>query len=181
VTTQLAPAPIATTPVTTTPVTTAPVTTAPVTTARVAELHTLRAVVAEAAGIVEAGWLRHGWFVYVDERGERRVATSPTARRAQGRPVVATCLVGAVVQAGGGPAAARTQTVQRALELVWHTLAGGRDLPVRWCPAPEVRASHVHDLARWNDAPSRTRSDVVTLLHAAESRAESEIARENPR
>ena len=145
--------------------------------ARLAELHTLRDLIAEAAGIVAAGWVRHGWFVYVDEHGDRRVAMAPSTRRAQGRPVVAACLVGAVVQAGGGPAAARSQPVQRALELVWHTLDAAPGVPARWCPAPAVRAAHVGDLARWNDAPSRTATDVATLLYDAELRADQEIHR----
>ena len=144
-------------------------------TARLAELHTLRDLIAAAAGIVAAGWVRRGWFVYVDERGDRRVAMAPTTRRAQGRPVVAACLVGAVVQAGGGPAAARSQPVQRALELVWHTLDGDPATPMRWCQAPAVREAHVSALARWNDSPSRTRADVLALLQRAEHRAEAEI------
>ena len=145
--------------------------------ARLAELHTLRDLVAAAAEIVTAGWVRRGWFVYVDERGDRQVAMAPTTRRAQGRPVVAACLVGAVVQAGGGPGAARSQPVRRALELVWHTLDGDPRSPVRWCPAPAVHAAHVSDLARWNDAPARTRADVLTLLGRTEQRATAEIER----
>jgi hypothetical protein len=147
---------------------------------RLAELHTLRDLVAAAAGIVAAGWVRRGWFVYLDERGDRQVAPAPTTRRAQGRPVVAACLVGAVVQAGGGPGAARSQPVQRALELVWHTLDGDPRSPVRWCPAPAVRAAHVAALARWNDAPARTRADVLALLQRTEQRATEEIAHLRP-
>ena len=143
--------------------------------ARLAELHTLRELVAEAAGIVAAGWVRGGWLVYVDERGDRQVAVAPTERRAEGRPVVAACLVGAVVQAGGGPGAARSQPVRRALELVWHTLDGDPRLPVRWCPAPEVHRAHVSDLARWNDTPGRKSTDVIALLERTATRATTQI------
>jgi len=144
--------------------------------ARLAELHTLRELVAEAAGIVAAGWVRGGWLVYVDERGDRRVAVAPTEHRAEGRPVVAACLVGAVVQAGGGPGAARTQPVRRALELLWHTLDGDPRLPVRWCPAPEIHKAHVAALARWNDSPGRTTTEVLALLQRTETAATRRIA-----
>jgi hypothetical protein len=127
--------------------------------------------------VVEAGWVRGGWFAYVDESGAPRLVSALTAHRMAGRPVVGACLVGAVVQAGGGLPAARSQPVQRALELVWHTLYRGPDEPVRWCPAPSVRAAHVHDLTRWNDGRSRTADDVVALLHGAGRRAGAELQR----
>jgi hypothetical protein len=145
--------------------------------ARLAELHVLRGLVADAAGAVEAGWVRGGWFAYTDEGGTPRLTTTLSARRAAGRPIVGVCLVGAVVQAGGGLPAVRSQPVQRALDLVWHALARGDDGPVRWCPEPAVRASHIRDLTGWNDRPSRSAADVVALLRDAESLAGREIAR----
>lgn len=144
--------------------------------ARLAELHTLRDLVDAASEIVAAGWVRGGWLVYVDEWGDRQVALAPTDRRAQGRPVVAACLVGAVVHAGGGPAAAETQPVRRALELVWHTLADDPKLPMRWCPAPDVHRAHVATLAHWNDSPRRTGPEVHSLLSRTRSRATRGIA-----
>jgi hypothetical protein len=145
--------------------------------ARLAELHLLKLLVADAVAVVEAGWVRDGWFAYVDEGGTPRLVGALSAHRMAGRPVVGACLVGAVVQAGGGLPAVRTQPVQRALELVWHTLYRDPDEPVRWCPAPPVRAAHVQDLTRWNDRRSRTAADVVTLLHDAADRADAEIRR----
>jgi len=145
--------------------------------ARLAELHHLRAIVGEAAALVETGWVRDAWATYTDESGRRRVATTLTAHQADGRPVVAACLVGAVVHAGGGFGAVRTQPVQRALDLVWHALRRSPDEPVRWCPAPEVRGAHVRDLTAWNDDRGRTQAQAAALLRRASRLADLEIAR----
>lgn len=85
--------------------------------------------------------------------------------------------MGAVVRAGGGLGAVRTQPVQRALDLLWHALRGEPDRPVRWCPAPPVRAQHVRELTRWNDAPGRTAAEVTALLAAADRIAGAEAER----
>ena len=145
--------------------------------ARLAELHHLRAIVDEAAAVVEAGWVRDAWVTYVDESDRPRAATTLTVHRADGRPVVAACLVGAVVHAGGGFGAVRTQPVQRALDLVWHALRRSPDEPVRWCPAPEVRGAHVRDLTAWNDDRGRTQAQAAALLRRASRLADLEIAR----
>jgi hypothetical protein len=131
----------------------------------------------EAASLVETGWVRDAWFAYTDEGGRTRVAGTLTAHHAEGRPLVAACLVGAVVRAGGGLGAVRTQPVQRALDLLWHALRRGPDEPVRWCPAPAVRAAHVRDLTAWNDYRGRTQAETAALLRAAGRQADREIAR----
>jgi hypothetical protein len=145
--------------------------------ARLAELHDITGIVSEAAALVETGWVRHAWFAYADEHGGRRIATTLTAHRASSRPVVGACLVGAVVHAGGGLGAVETQPVQRSLDLLWHALERDPDEPVRWCPAPSVRAAHLRDLVRWNDAPGRTQAETARLLHTAGAVAEREMAR----
>jgi hypothetical protein len=145
--------------------------------ARLAELHLLKLLIADAVDVVEAGWVRGAWFAYADESGHPRPVSALTAYRMAGRPAVGACLVGAVVQAGGGLEAVRTQPVQRAIELVWHTLYRDREEPVRWCPAPSVRVAHVRDLTRWNDRRTRTAADVVGLLRDASHRADVEIQR----
>jgi hypothetical protein len=38
--------------------------------------------------------------------------------------------------------------LQRTFDLTWHTLFGDRGRPVRYCPAPAVRASHLGDLVQ---------------------------------
>jgi hypothetical protein len=120
--------------------------------------------------VVSTGWLQRGWFAVMTAEGVR----GPTARNlddALDQPVVGACLVGSVVQGAGGPAAVRTQLVQRTLDLLWHTLREDPERPVRWCPDPRTRAFRVLDLTRWNDSPARTRGEVVGLLMAAQARA----------
>ena len=92
-------------------------------------------------------------------------------RLTKSRPVTGACLVGAVVQAGGGPPAARSQMVQRTLDLTWHALRDDPDRPVRWSPGPDVRMLQVRDLTRWNDTPGRTRDEVLDLLVASQRTA----------
>ena len=92
--------------------------------------------------------------------GRTRTVNAPEVRLTRDHPVTGACLVGAVVQAGGGPAAVRSQPVQRALDLIWHSLREDAEQPVRWCPGPPIRTLHVLDLTHWNErlptAPAAT-------------------------
>ena len=134
--------------------------------ARLAELHSIADLLTRAAAIVGEGWVQGAWFAVSTSSGERAV-TGYDLRMLRGGPVTGACLVGAVVQAGGGPAAVRSQTVQRTLDLTWHTLREDCGRAVAWNPAPPVRTLQVLDLTHWNDAPRRTRDEVVGLLTAA--------------
>jgi len=140
-------------------------------------LERIRAVLAGASVVVATGWVRRGWFSCRDEQGGEQLVTAHDAHLLTDRAVTGACLVGAVVQAGGGLAAVGTQPVQRALDLTWHALHGDPDRPVRWCPAPAVRALHVRELTRWNDDPDRTADDVADLLARADRLAGIEIDR----
>jgi hypothetical protein len=142
--------------------------------AHLAELHHIRGLLAEARGIVEAGWTQHSWFV-VGDGGARRAVDARNLQLLAGHPVAAACLVGAIVEAGGGVAQVRSQPVQRALDLTWHTRFGVPGSAVHWCPPPHVRAAHVRDLTSWNDHPRRRVGDVTALLDAAERAATAEI------
>jgi hypothetical protein len=124
-------------------------------TACLAELHSARALLADAATVVEAGWIQDGWFAYRDEQGRQR-------------------LVGAIVHAGGGLAAARSEPVQHALDLTWQALFRGTD-PVGYCPSPASRTVRVRELSRWNDRPSRTAGEVLALLGVADRVAASRV------
>lgn len=154
--------------------------------ARLAELNRIDEMLAEAAQVVEHGWMQHGWFAYVDSAGARRVVTGCTPRLTRTlcpEQVVSACLVGAIVQAAGGPSQARSQLVQRTLDLAWHASYRGAREPVRWCPSPAERAGHVMDLVRWNDRPGRTSREVAALLGRTRllARAEAERARDRQR
>ena len=143
--------------------------------ARLAELHTIRDLLTDAAGQVEHGWIQGAWFA-VEEGGRTRTVTAYDVGRAIDRPVSAVCLVGAVVQAAGGPSAVRSQVVQRTLDLTWHTLREDPGNPVRWCPGPRVRTMNVLELTYWNDAPGRQSHEVSGLLHAAAECADRQAA-----
>lgn len=144
---------------------------------RLAELHHLDGLLLDARDVILAGWLQDGWFSYLDGRGQEQTVTVPTLRALAGRPVTGACLVGAVIQAGGGLSAAGSQPVQRALDLTWHTLHGVGPLPSSWCPAPSIRATHIRQLTRWNDSAHRTAADVADLLTATLSAAGAESVR----
>ncbi len=144
--------------------------------AQLAQLHAIRTLLEQAIEIVRGGWVQGAWFA-VDMGGRNRAVTAPEIRLTTDHPVTGACLVGAVVQAGGGPAAVRSQPVQRALDLVWHSLREDAGQRVRWCPGPPVRMMHVLDLTHWNDAPDRTRGDVVELLRSSVATAEAQRER----
>lgn len=138
---------------------------------RLAELWAIDALLGRAAEVVEAGWVQDAWFTVATPAGDRAV-TAYDMGMAVDRPVIGACLVGAVVQAGGGPAEVRSQLVQRTLDLAWHALREDPGRPVRWCPGPCVRTMHVLELTYWNDAPGRTQEEVVDLLQAARRTAD---------
>jgi hypothetical protein len=150
--------------------------------ARLAELDQIACILSDAAELVRAGWLQDSWFAYRDDAGRIRPVNAYNAKQLAGHPVVAACLVGAIVQAGGGLAHVRTQVVQRALDVTWHTMAKTPPALVRRTPAPETRLHHVQDLTRWNDHPGRTAGQAEELLRrsATAARSEADIVRRVP-
>ena len=145
--------------------------------AHLAELHHIRDLLADARAIVEAGWTQNSWFVVGDGDGRRHAVDAGNLRLLDRGPVAAACLVGAIVEAGGGIANVRSQPVQRALDLTWHTRFGMPGSAVHWCPPPMVRAAHVRDLTSWNDHPRRRVGEVAALLDEAGRAASAEIGR----
>ena len=144
--------------------------------ARLAELHAIGALLERAASVVDAGWVKGAWFTVATASGNRPVTAHDLDLLAD-RSVTGVCLVGGVIQAGGGPATVRSQLVQRTLDLTWHALREDPLQPVRWCPGPRVRTMHVLELTHWNDAPERTRTDVLGLLHRARETANLQMQR----
>jgi hypothetical protein len=132
--------------------------------ARLAELHAIRDLVTDATDILADGWVQHAWFAVATPRGVR-LLTAHQVRHVYAYPVTGACLAGAIVLAGGGPDQAKTQLVQRTLDLTWHALRDDEGSPTVLCPSPPVRAMRLLDLTRWNDAPGRTQGEVVDLLH----------------
>ncbi|GAB7004343.1 hypothetical protein JCM18899A_18160 [Nocardioides sp. AN3] len=152
--------------------------------ATLAELFAMDGVLAEARRLVEQGWMQHGWFTYVGPSGEHVAVTACTpraARRLASHEVTGACLVGAIVHAGGGPSQARSQLVQRTLDVTWHALFRTRDDYIRWCPPALERAGHMIDLVYWNDHTDRRRDDVVGLLDRARDLLGGEVERSRAR
>jgi hypothetical protein len=146
--------------------------------ARLAELFRIEALLEEAAHVVERGWLQHAWFAYTKPTGTSvsvTVCTPRVARELSSAGISSACLVGAIVHAGGGPSQARSQLVQRALDLTWHASFRRPAEPVRWCPSSTERLCRAVDLVRWNDHPARTADDVVDLLDRARTLTRAEI------
>lgn len=148
------------------------------TSARLAELHCVRSVLADARSVVEAGWIQRGWFAYRDEQGRQQLVDAYHLHLMAGRRPTGACLVGAIVQAGGGLPAAHSQPVHRALDLTWEALQGWTE-PVEHCSAPALRLVRVRELTAWNDRPHRTAREVDALLAVAGRRLADRIEREN--
>src|SRR4029453_16705701 len=70
--------------------------------ARLAELHNLADLLNQAADLISAGWLQHSRLAYQDDNRPARPAPAYNVTEIAGRPVVGACLVGAIVEAGGG-------------------------------------------------------------------------------
>lgn len=146
------------------------------TSALLAELQAARAVLASASAVVAAGWIQDGWFSYRDEQGRERLVSAANLSEITGQRLTGACLVGAIVQGGGGLPAARSGPVHRALDLTWQALFSVTQ-PVGHCPAPALRSARVRELTRWNDQPSRTAGEATSLLAAAERVAADQVER----
>jgi len=133
-------------------------------TARLLELREITELVARAGAVIEGGWVQYGWYRYRDGQPSGTVDSGS-------HEIAGACLVGALVHAGGGRRAFTSQPVQRALDLTWSTLYGMAGDSLAWCPPPAVRFSHLRDLTRWNDAPARTKGEVLDLLTATRAEA----------
>jgi len=144
------------------------------TSARLAELDHIACLLNEAADLVRVGWLQDSWFAYRDDAGRVRPVNAHNVKDMKGRPVVGACLVGAIIQAGGGLPHVRSQVVQRALDVTWHTLCNTPPELVRRTPAPEMRTHHVQDLTRWNDHQGRSAGEAEDLLRRSAGAAKSE-------
>jgi hypothetical protein len=137
---------------------------------QLADLQSIGELLERAADVVSAGWVQGAWFT-VATPGGRLPLTAYDVRLAEDLEVLDACLVGGIVQAGGGPASVRSQVVQRSLVLTWHVLREQAERPVRWSPGPNLRMMTVLDLTHWNDAPERSQDEVVGLLVAAQHSA----------
>lgn len=120
---------------------------------------------AEAASLVDRGWVQDGWLQVGTGAGVRTITTR-SLHLVDEQAVTGACLVGAVVQSVG-LARISSQLTRRSLDVVWQTVFEVPVRPGRAC-SPEVHRSRVRDLTRWNDAASRRQADVAGALRRAE-------------
>lgn len=128
----------------------------------------LQTILSEARHHVEENWVRGAWFAVRDDGGRVKLVRGGGAIVLSDDHIVGSCLVGAIIRAGGGTTTANEQPVQRALDAVWHALRQPEDSEVRWCPAPMTRLQHLRDLTRWNDYEASSADEVSSLLLTAE-------------
>lgn len=131
----------------------------------------VRVVLETARAVVDRGWLQHRWYRTVPRSLRHRLfGPIPTPDMLEG-----ACLVAAVAVAGhrGGGLTHIDRDAGPALDRVWDALQEHHGRPVTRgeAVAPVVRRARMRELARWNDAPGRTRDDVLGLLDRAVSRS----------
>ncbi len=143
---------------------------------RVRQLEGARAVLEKARALIAEGWVQDAFYVVRGRNGESRPVSPFGLLLLTRTDVVGACLVGAVAHASGS-VERRDRRGQAALavDTLWHTLAedhGYDRMPSMLADAvhPAARAARVRELARWNDEPTRTRTDVLGLLDRAVSR-----------
>jgi hypothetical protein len=129
------------------------------------------------AVVAEGGWTGSGsWFTIRQRDGTVRDASLAESfdLREPGAPVAGACLVGILIRLAGNPD--RVPTVDD----VWHATDElheamhewmGHDAfpPGRSYSMPQ-RRSRLRGLTAWNDAPGRTREDVLEVFDRAISR-----------
>lgn len=136
---------------------------------------TALAVLDSAHAVLERGWLQRAERVVRDADGHLVVGGHGE--------VVRACLVGAVAEGArryGGP---RSSACGPALDALWAAYVNElRPVPdaLGPVPAPMVRSSRACELARWNDATSRTKDDVLALVESAQHRVRAELAALQP-
>lgn len=126
-----------------------------------------RVVLETARAVVARGWLQEGWYRTAPRSVWQRLfgplPTPGTLERA--------CLVAAVAVAGhsGGPFTRIDQDSGPAIDRLWDALQEHRGQPADGpgAVAPVVRRARMRELVRWNDAPGRTRGEVLALLDRA--------------
>ncbi len=142
------------------------------------ELGRVRDLLEATRSVVAAdGWCGGGaWFTVRAADGTVRAASleESFALRAPGAPVVGACLVGIMIRLADDPdRVPTTADVWRATdelrEAMHERLGHDADPPGRAYPMTQRRA-RLRSLTAWNDAPGRTRADVLDLVDRAISR-----------
>ena len=143
-------------------------------------LERLLALLETARTELSAGWVQGGWWAATSSDDRTMVLTGLAAGVAGG-PVIAVCLVGALIRAGSGQG--RDSETGRAIDAVYDALWESRGQPAAtsWpallmVSSPPVRQAKVQALTRWNDASERTCGEVLAVLDLTIARVIHDMA-----
>ena len=153
-------------------------------------LERLLTLLEAARSELSAGWVQGGWLAVTSPGRPPTVLTGPVAGASIRGPVSAVCLVGALIRAGSGAASGAASSGPagdsesgRAIDAAYDALWESRGQPparpgpgLLMVSSPQVRRSRVQALTRWNDAPGRTREDVLGVLDQAIARVIQDLA-----
>jgi hypothetical protein len=140
-------------------------------------LDRIRDTLEQARSVLDQqGWTSGAWFTVRQPSGQPRLATTAEAfaLRDPRRDVVASCLVGALVRLADDPD--RTASVADVWGCVdelyeaLHERLGHDALPPGRIYSHPQRRAHLQTLTTWNDAPGRTREQVLDLVDCAIAR-----------
>ncbi len=146
-----------------------------------AGLERLLALLGAARAKVSAGWVQGGWWSTPSGGGRQLVLTGLAAGVSAPETVGAVCLVGALIRAGSGQGG--DSEAGRAIDAVYDALweSRGQAAATPWpgvlmVSSPQVRQARTQVLTRWNDAPGRTRDEVLAVLDRAIARVMQDLA-----
>ena len=145
---------------------------------RLQRLARVRDTLERARELLEhGGWTAGGWFTVRADGGARAVSTveALALRRApSGDQVVGSCLVGALLRLVDDPdTATSVRDVWSSVDELHEALREQRGqwaLPVGRVLPPSERHGRLRELTRYNDAPGRTRQQVLDLVDRAVAR-----------
>lgn len=126
--------------------------------------------------IARDGWTSGAWFTVSGPSGDPRLVHGLEALgyRAGAAPVLSACLVGTLVRLAddpdGGSRAADAWVCVDELYEAMHEQLGHASRPAGRSYSPTERHSRLRAVTAWNDAPGRTREQVLDLLDRAVSR-----------
>ena len=140
-------------------------------------LDRVRDTLEQARAVLETqGWTSGAWFAVTTASGEPRLVSTreALALRDPRREVAGACLVGALVRLADDPdTAVSVSDVWGCVDELYeamHEQHGHASFPPGRSYSYEQRRGHLQALTAWNDAPGRTRGQVVDLFDRAVAR-----------
>jgi hypothetical protein len=140
-------------------------------------LDRIRDTLEQARVVLEQqGWTSGGWFTVQQPSGQTRLATTAEAfaLRDPRRDVHGSCLVGTLVRLADDPDSAPSVPdawgcVDELYEAL-HEQLGHDSFPPGRVYSHQQRRAHLQTLIAWNDAPGRTREQVLDMVDRAIAR-----------